>query len=87
MGMDTLSHLVLDNFKSWSCVTPYFNKLLRAKRPSILIKNGDIFREGWEKSLSVDRIQNAQHRSFSGQPKAAPEEPVMISMEYSDDFR
>jgi len=45
--------LVLVNFKSWSSFTPYFDKLLRAKRPSILIKDRNIFKEGWEKSLYV----------------------------------
>jgi len=53
MGMDTLSYLVLDNFKSWSSITSYFDKLLRAKRPTILIRYRKIFKEGREESLSV----------------------------------
>jgi hypothetical protein len=53
MGMDTLSYLVLDNFKSWSSLTPSFDKLLRAKRLSILIKDWNIFSEGGEKSLYI----------------------------------
>ncbi len=51
MGMGTLSYLVLVNFKSWSSVTLYFDKLLRAKRPTILITR--IFKERWEELLSA----------------------------------
>ena len=55
MGMDTLSYLVLDNFKSWSSVTPYFDKLLRAKRTSILIKDRKTYKKGVKIGIGARR--------------------------------
>jgi len=60
MGMDTLPCLVLGNFKSWGSVTSCFYKLLRAKRPTILIKYRKIFKVGQESHYPFAKVQNAQ---------------------------
>jgi len=73
MAMDSLPHMVLDDFKSWGILTPNFNKLFRAKGTAILISMGliprsllrgssfddrNVYMKKFEKALFDDGAQN-----------------------------